>query len=356
MQTTQVNEQQLHAYRFSWFDWLCLWYPPAWLILFNRHWQYYKPDPDGWRWSEYPLLLLPGGFYLALLIRRLRLLVRDTFLTAPVGVPEQHSRFEETVDAAYQKAFRDEILTPIVKHYFRAELHQIDRIPTSGPLIIAINHAGMCFPWDFLNLAWLLSQQREWLVQPLAHPLFFDHPWLRWWLPKGWAQVLGGVRAETDSFEAAIAQRTVMLYAPEGWRGLVKGWPERYQLARFDASFVSLSIRYKVPILPILCVGSEQLHPFAFNVRAIARVVKMPMFPLSPLIPIFALFPSMGIWAVRKRLQYYVQPLWKPWEDLDNDSLDNPATEVPRQTITYRLAQTLRSRLQEVLSYLQQKN
>lgn len=349
MQTTQVNEQQQSdTYRFSWFDWLCLWYPPAWLILFNRHWQYYKADPDGWRWSEYPLLLLPGGFYVALLIRRLRLLLRSLlFPAAHFQEGNQTTGSTVEVDSAYQQAFRNEVLAPIVKYYFRAELHHLDRLLASGPLMIAINHAGMCFPWDFLNLALLLSEQREWFVQPLAHPLFFDHLWLKWWLPKGWAQVLGGVRAEAESFEAAIAQRTVMLYAPEGWRGLVKGWPERYQLARFDASFVSLSIRYKVPILPVLCVGNERLHPFAFNFPAIARLVKMPMFPLSPLIPIFALFPSMGIWAVRNRLHYHIQPLWKPWEELDLEP-----DQLPRQTVTYRLAQDLRSRLQTVLDQL----
>jgi len=40
--------------------------------LFNRH-LYYYADPDGWNWLEYPLFLIPGGFYLALLIRWLRL-------------------------------------------------------------------------------------------------------------------------------------------------------------------------------------------------------------------------------------------------------------------------------------------
>jgi len=30
--------------------------------LFNRHWQHYYADPDGWNWLEYPLFLIPGGF------------------------------------------------------------------------------------------------------------------------------------------------------------------------------------------------------------------------------------------------------------------------------------------------------
>lgn len=338
------------TYPFGWFDWFCLWYPPAWLILFNRHWQHYKPDPDGWNGLEYALFLIPGGFYLAFLLRWLRLwLLRRVF---------QHpdcSAQELLPDPAYQQAFRQEILIPIVHRYFRGTLRQVENLPPNSPIIIAMNHAGMCFPWDFVSLALLLSEQRGWSVQPLAHPLFFDHPWLKWWLPKGWAQVLGGIRAERESFETALnssgsahhqTQEFALLYAPEGWRGLAKGWHQRYELAGFDSSFVRLSVRHQVPIVPVLCVGSERLHPFTSNVNWLARRFKMPMFPLSPLIPIFVLFPSMGIWAVRTQLQYYIQPLWQPW-----DSLSSDPTQI-RQSILHRLARELRSRMQATLNQL----
>ncbi|NJP12313.1 MAG: glycerol acyltransferase [Leptolyngbyaceae cyanobacterium RU_5_1] len=339
------------TYQFSWFDWFCLWYPPAWLILFNRHWQHYKPDPNGWKWFEYGLFLLPGGFYLALLTRWLRLklqwvLIRCGLLQPPLII---NSASEEP-DPVYQQAFRDEILTPIVKRYFRAELHQADQLPNAAPVIITINHAGMCFPWDCVCLGLLLSEQRDWFIQPLAHPIFFDHPWLKWWLPTGWTQVLGGVRAEQESFEAAIAERVVLLYAPEGWRGLTKGWQQRYRLARFDSSFVRSSVRDRIPILPVVCIGSESLHPFAVNVKWLARWFKMPMFPLSPLIPIFALFPSMGIWAMRVRLQYHHSAA------LVSLGGDPNAAGTPRQTVLHRLARELRSRLQVTINHLRNEN
>ncbi|MBC6436127.1 glycerol acyltransferase, partial [Nostoc sp. HG1] len=97
----------------------CLWYPPGWLILFNRHWQCYKGDPDGWNWLEYILFLIPGGFYVALLIRWLRLGCR---LPRP-----QNEQF----DLSYQQHFSEEILAPIIKHYFRAQLHQTENLPTT---------------------------------------------------------------------------------------------------------------------------------------------------------------------------------------------------------------------------------
>jgi 1-acyl-sn-glycerol-3-phosphate acyltransferase len=325
-------------YRFSWFDWFCLWYPPGWLILFNRHWQHYHADPEGWCWFEYGLFLIPGGFYIALLSRWLRLGCRS-----PQRLPTQ-------IEPTYQKAFRDELLSPIMKYYFRAELQHLEQLPTTAPLIVATNHAGMCFPWDLVGLGMLLSQARGWLSRPIAHTIFFDHPWLRWWLPAGWSQVLGGIRADARSFEAAVKaqdSQTILLYAPEGWRGLAKGWGKRYQLQTFDPSFMRLSDRYQVPILPVICMGNESLHPWTINLKKLARWLGLPMFPLSVLSLVFILFPSMGIWANRTRLHYFIQPVEKPWKE--DDVQGKPGFD---HTITYRQAQALRSRLQTMIHHL----
>ncbi|MBD2523182.1 1-acyl-sn-glycerol-3-phosphate acyltransferase [Nostoc sp. FACHB-133] len=321
---TQLENAPGEGYIFSWFDWFCLWYPPGWLILFNRHWQHYHTDIDGWNWLEYGLFLIPGGFYLAMLIRWLRL-----------GFRSPRKELGE-FDPKYQQAFRKEVLGPIVKYYFRGELKQVENLPQTGPLIVAMNHAGMSFPWDFLTLGYLLSEARGWVVQPVASPALFDHPWVIWWLPPKWSQVLGGVRAELDDFEAAMAQDKIILYAPEGIRGPLKGWKRRYQLEKFDVSFVKFSDRYHIPILPLVCIGSEFLHPWAVNFQKLQRLVKLPFLPVSPLMFALILFPSMGIWAMRTRLRYYIQPL-EPAE-LHNSNKG--------RTVAYQQAQQLREKLQ----------
>ena len=347
-----MQQSSIPSYRFTWFDWFCLWYPPGWLILFNRHWQHYQPDPDGWNWLEYALFLIPGGFYLALLIRWLRLGCR-----LPRSSVEQFN-------PDYQQAFRDEVLAPIVKHYFRAQLQQIENLPQTESLIVAMNHAGMSFPWDFLALAYLLSQTRGWVVQPLANISLFEHPWVIWWLPPGWSQVLGGVRAELDEFEAAVTHKTVLLYAPEGLRGPAKGWSKRYQLETFHPSFIHLSDHYHIPILPVVCIGSESLHPWAFNLKKLAKRVYLPFLPLSFLMVVFALFPSMGVWAMRTRLSYHIQPLYEPWiEDvIEAEAVQKPKTSSQKmrspllvggtRSHAYREAQRLREKLQRQINQL----
>ncbi|MBD2214986.1 1-acyl-sn-glycerol-3-phosphate acyltransferase [Nostoc linckia FACHB-104] len=312
------------SYKFSWFDWFCLWYPPGWLILFNRHWQHYHSDPDGWNWWEYLLFLLPGGFYLAMLSRWLRLGFR-----AP---RKEVGEFEPK----YQQAFRDEILAPIVKSYFQAELQQLENLPETEPLIVAMNHAGMSFPWDFITLAYLLSQEKGWAVQPLAGLSLFEHPWVIWWLPPGWSRVLGGLRAKLNDFEGAIQQRKIVLYAPEGLRGPQKGWQKRYQLEKFDVSFMQLSDRYQVPIVPVICIGNESLHPWTRNLKKLQSLFKLPFLPLSPLMVLLLLFPSMGVWAMKTRLRYFIQPV-------EQTLVAGQNTE---RAIVYQKAQTLREKMQ----------
>ncbi|AFZ19279.1 hypothetical protein [Allocoleopsis franciscana] len=352
-----MQQSSVRSYRFTGFDWFCLWYPPGWLILFNRHWQHYHADPDGWNGLEYALFLIPGGFYLALLLRWLRL-----------GCRSPRSSVAE-FDPNYQNAFRDEIVAPIVQYYFRAELHQTENLPETERLMVAMNHAGMCFPWDFIVLAYLLADTRGWVVQPLASVSLFDHPWVIWWLPPGWSQVLGGVRAELNEFEAAVTHKTVLLYPPEGVHGPGKGWSKRYQLETFHPSFIQLCDRYHLPVLPVLCLGSESLHPWALNVKKLARRVSLPFLPISPLMFVFLLFPSMGVWAMRTRLSYYIQPLYESWTDEGSDQTVRTETSeggtalkvhqgqmaappTIRRSQAYRNAQHLREKLQNQLSRL----
>jgi 1-acyl-sn-glycerol-3-phosphate acyltransferase len=322
-------------YQFSWFDWFCLWYPPGWLILFNRHWQHYHRDPDGWYWLEYLLFLIPGGFYLALLSRWLRL-----------GCRSPRTEIAE-FNPHYQQAFREEILSFIVKYYFRGELQQVENLPSVGSMIVVMNHAGMCFPWDFICLGYLLSEVRGWTVQPLAGVSLFDHPWVVWWLPPKWSQVLGAVRAELGDFEQAISQGKILLYAPEGLRGPLKGWGKRYQLQKFDVSFLQLSDRYRMPILPVICIGSESLHPWTINLKKLQRLFKLPFLPISPLMLVLMFFPSMGVWAMRSRLRYFIQPV----DAVDTTAeFENNSSKV-RKTV-YQRTNQVREQLQNQINRL----
>jgi 1-acyl-sn-glycerol-3-phosphate acyltransferase len=166
---------------------------------------------------------------------------------------------------------------------------------------------------------------------------------------------LGGIRAELDDFEAALAQKTILLYPPEGLRGPRKGWRRRYQLETFDLSFIRLSDRYQIPILPVVCLGNELLHPWAFNIKKLAKQFQLPFLPISILIPVFVLFPSMGVWAMRSRLRYFIQPLYQTESTAATNAEQIQAQKFSlreERAVTYRQAQAFREKLQNQISQL----
>jgi 1-acyl-sn-glycerol-3-phosphate acyltransferase len=239
-------------------------------------------------------------------------------------------------DLEYQQAFVNEVIEPIATFYFQAEIQLSDNLPANSSVIVAINHAGMCFPWDFLALGYLLNRDLGWQAVPLAHLALFDHPWMWWWLPPDWANVLGAIPADLSSLEEELKKQRIILYAPEGVRGPGKGWKKRYQLQKFDPSFIQLSQRYKIPVLPIICLGSEELHPWAVNLPKIANKIKLPVFPVSALMICLGLFPSMGVWASRSHLRYYIESII----DFRGEKSSMSTSQA------YRQAQLLRSQMQ----------
>jgi len=153
-----------------------------------------------------------------------------------------------------------------------------------------------------------------------------------------------------SDFEAAVAQDKILLYAPEGIRGPRKGWRQRYQLQKFDLSFVQLSDRYHIPILPVICIGSESLHPWTINLKKLRKLFKLPFLPLSPLIFALIVFPSMGVWAMRTRLHYFFEPV----ETLNDKVFDCDSSQ--ERKLVYQRTKEFQQRLQFRVNQLLNKN
>ena len=93
------------------------------------------------------------------------------------------------------------------------------------------------------------------------------------------------------------------------------------------------------------------MHPWAINLKKLAKRFSLPFLPLSVLMPVFVLFPSMGVWAMKTRLRYFIQPLYQ---------IDSQPQQTQSQTTTsrldrasaYREAQALREKLQNAINQI----
>ena len=175
------------------------------------------------------------------------------------------------------------LLRPLYGRWFRVEANGVENIPTTGGALLVANHAGGLWALDALMTAVAVREQTPGgrYLRMLGADLVFRTP------------ALGTLARRTGSTLACHADAQRLLSAgelvgvwPEGFKGIGKPFRDRYQLQRFGrGGFVQAAIAAGVPIVPVSIVGSEEIHPVLGNVKALARVLNLPYFPITPTFP-----------------------------------------------------------------------
>jgi 1-acyl-sn-glycerol-3-phosphate acyltransferase len=161
--------------------------------------------------------------------------------------------------------------------YFRTEVTGIQDIPAGRVLLVA-NHSGQ-LPVDAMLI---------------ATSVFFDADpprFIRSMVEK-WTQTLpfvgtffqrvGQVVGVPENARRLLEQGEAVLVFPEGARGVSKPFSERYQLTNFGLGFMRLALETDTPIVPIAVVGAEEQYINLGNSERLARVFRVPVFPVVP--------------------------------------------------------------------------
>lgn len=301
--------------------------PSGLLAVLARHWNHYHRHlrRPVWTALERLFIILPLGFYVALGLRWIRRKLTQPPPTSsdastPCELCEGPCVQDLVLNPEYPYRFSEEILSRLGSQYFRTHFHGLDRIPHEGPVIILMNHAGMAFPWDFLIFAGELMTQRgpDFPLRGPGEKIFTRNPVINGILPERWLETIGGVEATYRNMDKMVRHEQVIIYAPEGVAGMGKGWDKRYQLEPFHTSFLKLAAKYDATIVPGVCIGSENLHPWAIDAPPLAKLIGFPFFPLSVISIWLPLFPSMLLYSLPIRMDYYIDdPIELPDDDYE---------------------------------------
>ncbi|MDA1330831.1 MAG: 1-acyl-sn-glycerol-3-phosphate acyltransferase [Chloroflexi bacterium] len=109
-----------------------------------------------------------------------------------------------------------------------------------------------------------------------------------------------------------------ILVFPEGARGSGKPFDKRYQLLQFGRGFMRLALQTNTPIVPAAVVGAEESIISLADLQPLARLLKMPYFPVPALLPILG--PLAYLPLPTKFHIYFGKPLTfeGPFDDEDD--------------------------------------
>lgn len=174
-------------------------------------------------------------------------------------------------------------LRQVYRRWFRVRSRGHEHLPTQGAAIVAANHSGL-LPFDgamlTVDLLERLSPPRP--MRSVVDHFAFALPYVGLFMQRT-GQVTGTTRNAADLLRGG----ELMLVFPEGTKGIVKPYREKYRLRPFNVGFVELALEHRAPIIPAAVVGAEEQAPILFGSKALGKRFGMPIFPVTPTFPLF---------------------------------------------------------------------
>ncbi|MDQ3916653.1 MAG: acyltransferase family protein [Actinomycetota bacterium] len=242
-------------------------------------------------------------------------------------------------DFGYDEQLHREVLLqigrPLYERYFRVRTRGVDRIPAEGAALLVGNHSGT-IPLDAVMVQHAVATEhpQRRIVRNVAADLAFRMPFVGPLARKSG----NAVACDEDTFELLRRGELVGVY-PEGYKGVGKGWKERYKLQRFGrGGFIEVALRTRTPIVPVAVVGAEEAFPMIANARVLARAFGFPYFPITPTFPLLGplgLLPLPSRWLIE-----FGEPI--PMDDYPDDAAEDAM-------LVFDLSDRIRDTIQQML-------
>ena len=242
-------------------------------------------------------------------------------------------------DFGYDRELARQVLLPLAKplyeNYFRVKTLGITRIPNTGPALLVGNHSGtVAIDAVMMQYAVATEHPAERAVRNIGADLVFSLPFVG-----PMARKTGNALAHDEDAYELLRRGELVGVFPEGYKGVGKGWRERYKLQRFGrGGFIEVALRARVPIIPVAFVGPEETYPMIGNAKFLANLLRVPYFPITPTFPWLGplgLLPLPSRWVIE-----FGNPI-----ALD----DYPEDAAEDKMLVFDLADSIRDTIQQML-------
>jgi 1-acyl-sn-glycerol-3-phosphate acyltransferase len=218
---------------------------------------------------------------------------------APAAATRTHPvdlsrRDDELVELAH------DLFRAVGRHYFRLEVEGVQHVPASGPVMLVGNHNGAILPLDvlFTMLAVRDHLGPDRTVHPLSHDGIFYHPTVR-----RYAEGLGVLPASPAAGEAVLDAGRVMLVYPGSDLDAGRPFADRGRVELGGRKgFLRVALHKRVPIIPVVSVGTHEQLIILSRGESIARALRMPSLMRTKTFPIALALP----WGLTSALLPYI--------------------------------------------------
>ncbi len=203
------------------------------------------------------------------------------------------------------------------KYYFRVESSGHEMLPEKGTAILAANHGGL-LPFDgamvITDVALRADPPR--LVRAVVDRWAGTLPFINIFFSR-----VGQVVGTRDNFRELLSRQQVVLVFPEGMAGARKLAAERYVLQKFGLGFIEESLRHHTMIVPVSIIGAEDQAPILYDVKPLARLLGLPVFPITPTFPLLG---PLGLLPYPVKYQITYGEPFRFFEEFSPKALGDP--------------------------------
>jgi 1-acyl-sn-glycerol-3-phosphate acyltransferase len=221
------------------------------------------------------------------------------------------------------------------RKYFRSDVYGADNIP-SGRVLIVSNHSGQ-IPIDgaLLGAALFMDVEPPRFVRAMVEKWTQTLPFVSLLFSR-----VGQVVGVPENAVRLLEQGESLLVFPEGARGISKTFDKRYQLAEFGLGFMRLAIQTGSPIVPVAVIGGEEQYISVANVDTLAKLLRMPVFPVIPQLVI----PGGQLPLPTKYRIYFGEPMQFSGDPDDDDAVMEEKVWLVKATIQSMLNRGVKER------------
>ena len=230
------------------------------------------------------------------------------------------------------------LVTALLYHYwFRVEVEGIEHLPAGRVLLIS-NHAGqVALDAAMIGCATFFEAEPPRIIRGMGEYWLPTVPWISEIMVR-----TGSVVGTRKNAIELLRNEEAVIAFPEGVRGMNKLIWERYQLQDFGYGFMRLALETHCPIVPIAVVGSEEQAPAIANLMPLARLLRMPAFPITLTWPWLGLAGMLPL-PVKYRVAFG-EPMYFEGNPSDEDEVIAEKVEEVKARIAAMLAEGLSAR------------